>query len=381
MPIVTAPAMLLGRDLVAHAWLAHDDGRVVAVGDGPPPAAPDIVLRSGVLAPGLVDIQCNGAFDHDLATTDDAGWDEVMRRLPELGVTAVVPTFVTAPLLELTAALRAAAGRTPATAGARCLGVHVEGPYLSPVRPGAHRVDLLRAPAEDEIERLVDAGRGVLRYVTLAPELPGALDAVRQLTAAGIRVAVGHSDATDAQVLAAVEAGATLVTHLYNAQRPLTHRDPGVVGAALSEPRLTVGLIADLEHVLPTALRVAFAAAGDRIALVSDASPTLGVPPGRYRFAGDTVLVDAVGAPPRREDGTLAGSALRLDHAVRNTIACGIDPVTALLAATRTPADAIGATDVGRLEPDSHADLVWFDDDWTLRATWVGGHLVHGSTP
>ncbi|HSK22999.1 MAG TPA: N-acetylglucosamine-6-phosphate deacetylase [Egicoccus sp.] len=381
MPIVTAPAMLLGRDLVADAWLVYDDGRVVAVGDGPPPAAPDVVLRSGVLAPGLVDIQCNGAFDHDLASTDDEGWDEVMRRLPELGVTAVVPTFVTAPLLELTAALRAAAGRTPVARGARCLGVHVEGPYLSPARPGAHRVDLLREPDEDEIERLIDAGRGVLRYVTLAPELPGALDAVRQFTAAGIRVAVGHSDATDAQVLAAVDAGATLVTHLYNAQRPLAHRDAGVVGAALSEPRLTVGLIADLEHVLPTALRVAFAAAGDRIALVSDASPTLGVAPGRYRFAGDTVVVDAVGAPPRREDGTLAGSALRLDHAVRNVIACGIEPATALLAATRTPADAVGASDVGRLEPGSHADLVWFDDDWTLRATWVGGHLVNGSTP
>lgn len=380
MQVLAAPSVLLGEQLVA-GWIAVEQGVIAAVGAGTPPRPVDVRLPSGVLAPGLVDLQLNGAFGHDLATADADAWIEVLRRLPELGITAVVPTFVTAPLDQLAASLRVAASVVPPEGGARPQGVHLEGPYLSPARAGAHRRDLLRTPTPEDVDGLLGAGAGVLRYVTLAPELPGALAATARFVAAGVRVAIGHSDATDAEVVAAADAGASLVTHLYNAQRPLSHRDPGVVGAALSDDRFTVGLIADLEHVAPTAVRVAFAAAGSRIALVSDAIRTLGVDAGRYEFAGGTVVVAAAGEPPRREDGTLAGSSLRLDHAVRNTIRCGIDPVRALLAATRTPADAIGASDVGRLLPGAHADLVWFDDDWSLQATWVGGRLVAGGTP
>ena len=381
MQVLTAPALLQDHRLVS-GWLAvNDDGRIADVGAGRPHMPASVRLPSGTLAPGLVDLQLNGAFGHDLAVSGAHEWDEVLRRLPELGVTAVVPTFVTAALQELEASLQAAAAIVRPAGAARPLGVHLEGPYLSPVRPGAHRLDLLREPNPAEIDRIVEAGADVLRYVTLAPELPGALDAISRLRAAGVRVAIGHSDATDAQVVAAGDAGASLITHLYNAQRPLSHRDPGVVGAALTDARFTVGLIADLEHVAPTALRLAFAAAGSRMALVSDAIRTLGLAAGCYEFAGDTVVVDAMGAPPRREDGTLAGSALHLAHAVSNTISCGIDPVVALLAATRNPADAIGATDVGRIEPGAHADLVWFDEDWTLRATWIGGRLVAGNPP
>jgi N-acetylglucosamine-6-phosphate deacetylase len=178
-------------------------------------------------------------------------------------------------------------------------------------------------------------------------------------------------------VLAAADAGATIVTHLYNGQRPLHHRDPGVVGAALSDPRFTLGLIVDLVHVAPTAVRVAFAAAAGRVALVTDATAALGMPPGRYELGGEEVTIEE-GRPPVRDDGTLAGASLRLDAAVANTVACGIDLEVALDAATRAPADALGRADLGRIAPDARADLVWLDDDLRARATWVGGRLVAG---
>jgi N-acetylglucosamine-6-phosphate deacetylase len=376
--VVTAPRVLLGGQLVEDGWVAHVDGRIQAVGVGVPPRASTVTLPSGVLAPGLVDLQLNGAFGHDLATAGTAGWSEVLARMPEVGVTGVVPTFVTAPFDTLLRNLREPPVGLGGDRSARCLGLHLEGPYLSPRRAGAHRVDLLREPTVNEVDALLAAGGDRLRYVTLAPELPGALAAIERFVAAGVHVAVGHSDATDDQVVAAADAGASLVTHLYNAQRPFTHRDPGVVGAALTEPRLTVGLIADLEHVAATALRVAYAAAGDRIVLVSDATLALGVDPGRYEFAGGPVEVASTGAPPRRDDGTLAGSALGLDQAVRNVIGCGVDPAAALVAASTRPADAIGTSQVGRLSTGAHADLVWFGDDFDLRATWVGGQLAAG---
>ncbi len=383
MAIISAPQVLLGNELVPGAWVEFDQGRVVATGTGPHPAAATTVTRlsEGVLAPGLVDAQLNGAFGTDLVDADDAAWDDVLRRLPGTGVTAVVPTLITAPIPRLVEALRTARSRLddePAAAArdrARVLGVHVEGPFLAPDRRGAHDLAHLRDPDGAAIDALLAAGGDALTYLTLAPEREGALDAIARLVAGGVRVAVGHSDATDAQVRAAADAGATLVTHLFNAQRGLGHRDPGVVGAALTDPRLTAGLIVDLHHVAPTAVQVAFAAAAGRIMLVTDAIAALGMPPGTYDLGGAPTTIRA-GAPPVREDGTLAGSALRLDEAVGNTVRCGVDPATALLAATRVPADALGRSDLGRLAPGLPADLVWLDDHWRTRACWIGGRPV-----
>ncbi len=406
-----APRTLLDDRLVSDAWVALAGGRVVEVGVGRPPAAPTRHLDEGVLAPGLVDAQVNGAFGIDLVDADDAAWDQVRAELARTGVTAFVPTFITAPVPVLTAALQRARGRAgvpdrgaelggaspvggvagraaaagragtrpqaPAP-GARVLGIHVEGPFLAAARRGAHNPLHLADPSPEVVATLLDAGGDALLYVTLAPERDGSLDAIRQLVDAGVRVAIGHSDADDAQAIAAVDAGASLVTHLYNAQRPLGHRDPGVVGVALSDPRLTCGLIVDLEHVAPTAVRLAFAAAAGRIMLVSDAIAALGMPPGTYALGGQPTEV-RIGAAPVRSDGTLAGSALRLDAAVANTIACGIDPAIALTAATRVPADALGAPDLGRLAAGAAADLVWLDEDWSTRASWVAGGVVAGA--
>lgn len=379
--VISAPHVLLGDLLVADGWVHVRDGQVVGAGTGRPPAATTVTLPSGTLAPGLVDGQLNGAFGHDLVAADGAGWREVRTRLPATGVTAFVPTFITAPVDELAAALqRTVALRADARrhGGARGLGVHLEGPFLAAGRHGAHQVEYLTDPTDEAIDRLLAAADGGLAYVTLAPERPGAMAAIARFTAAGVRVAVGHSDATDAQVTAAADAGATLVTHLYNAQRGLGHRDPGVVGAALTDPRLTVGLIVDLHHVAPTAIRVAFAAAGGRVMLVTDAVAAMGMPAGTYHL-GAVELVVEDGRPPLRADGTIAGSSLRLDRAVANAIACGVAPATALLAASQVPADALGHPELGRIAPGAAADLVWLDDDWRAAATWIGGALVHGA--
>jgi N-acetylglucosamine-6-phosphate deacetylase len=367
-------------DGLGPGWLVVAGGRIVDAAAGPPPAAPDLELADGVLAPGLIDLQVNGAVGHDLGSADTDGWAEVAAWLLTTGVTAFAPTVITAPLEAIAAALdrhRQARGQLDGAGGARSLGVHVEGPFLAAARRGAHREELLVDPTPERVEQLLEAGQGEITYVTLAPERAGALEAIAAFVDAGIRVAVGHSDASDDQVLAAADAGATIVTHLYNGQRPLHHRDPGVVGAALSDPRFTLGLIVDLVHVAPTAVRVAFAAAAGRVALVTDATAALGMPPGRYELGGEEVTIEE-GRPPVRDDGTLAGASLRLDAAVANTVACGIDLEVALDAATRAPADALGRADLGRIAPDARADLVWLDDDLRARATWVGGRLVAG---
>ena len=379
MEVIVAPRLLLAGELKGPGWVQVEDELVVASGWGGPPQAATVELPRGVLAPGLIDLQLNGAFGHDLATTDLAGWREIVRRLPGTGVTAFVPTFITAPLDELTGSLRRyheLRADLDAEAGARTLGVHCEGPFLASGRHGAHRQDQLCDPTMERVEALLAAAEGQLAYLTLAPELPGAMEAIDRLVRAGARVAVGHSDATDEQVIAAVDGGASMVTHLFNAQRPLHHRDPGVVGAALADPRVTVGLIVDLHHVAPTAVRVAFAAAGERIALVTDAIAAMGMPPGVHELGGAPTTVRP-GAPPVRDDGTLAGSVLRLDDAVAHAVGSGIDPAVALTSATQVPAQALGRTDLGRLTPGAKADLVWLDDDWRAAATWVDGRLVH----
>ena len=380
MDTLTAPRLLLGDELVADGWVQIADGVVVASGSGAPPSTVTLALPTGTLAPGLIDVQLNGAFGHDLVSADAQGWAEVQARLPSTGVTAFVPTFITAAIDELAAALlrtRPVRAGLRDAAGARDLGVHLEGPFLATGRRGAHRAEHLVDPTASSIDALLQAAAGELLYVTLAPERPGAMAAIAQLRAAGVRVAVGHSDATDAEVRAAADAGATLVTHLYNAQRGLGHRDPGVVGAALTDPRLTAGIIVDLHHVASTAVQVAFSAAAGRLMLVTDAVAAMGMPPGSYDLGGVELIV-ADGQPPRRADGTIAGSALRLDVAIANTIACGVDPATALVAATRVPADALGHPELGRLSPGATADLVWLDDRWRAAATWVDGRLVHG---
>jgi N-acetylglucosamine-6-phosphate deacetylase len=385
--------------VLAPGYVICADGRVTEVGAGQPPGRPDLELADGILLPGFVDLQVNGYFGIELEAADADGWATVAQRLPETGTTAFLPTFITSPPDELLAALRRAAefapgmacgsggptglgtsGGTSGPARARVLGVHLEGPFIAWNRRGAHNPAWILDPDPALIDALLSAGSGLVRVVTLAPELDGALAAIRQLAQAGVVVSVGHSDATGQQVSAAATCGARMVTHLFNAQRPMHHREPGVVGQALSDIRLTSGLIADLRHVSGQVAAIAFAAAPGRICLVTDAAACAGMPPGRYVLGGQPIeLPPGDAEPPVRTDGTLAGSALRMDSAVANMAAAGVGLVESVAAATRIPADLIGRADLGRVAAGAAADFAWLGDDLRTKATWIAGRQVYGS--
>ena len=388
--LIAAARVLTGEDspglVPAPGFVDLTGGLISGVGSGPPPARPDVELADGYLLPGLVDLQVNGYYGIEFQIAEAGPWAAVAGRLPETGTTAFMPTLITAPVGSLAGALRAAAAFVPVLppGGARVLGVHLEGPFISPARPGAHNQAWITDPGPAAVGQLIEAGRGLLRMVTLAPERPGALAAIGRLVAAGILVSVGHSDATADQVAAAAGRGARMVTHLFNAQRPLRHREPGVVGQALCDERLTSGLIADLEHVAAPVCGLAFRAAPGRIALVTDAAAAAGMPPGEYLLGGERItLPEGDSAPPVRADGTLAGSALRLDKAVANAVRCGLALPAAVAAASRIPADLIGLPDLGRLAPGAAADLVWLSPELRTRATWIDGRLVYtdGAAP
>lgn len=382
MKLLCAPRLLVGDRIIGPGSVAVDGGRVVEIGSAPPAAgggAEHIRLPDGLLTAGMVDLQVNGGFGIDLAIAGPSGWGQLARRLPRHGVTAFQPTFVTAPIAELQAAVGRAAAARPALRPpehARILGVHLEGPFLSPERPGVHDPALMLLPTAKALDTLLANGGQAVTMVTLAPERRGGIEAVRRLRAAGVVVSVGHSDATAAQVSAAADAGATMVTHIFNAQRGLGHREPGVAGQALDDSRLHIGLIPDLLHVCAPVCRLVMAVAGDRVALVSDATAAAGMPPGRYSLGGRRVEVTGDG-PPRDADGTIAGSALCLDRGVRNLVGAGCDPAAVLTAATRVPADVLGRRDLGRLAVGTHADLVWWGEDLRVRRTWIGGELCY----
>jgi N-acetylglucosamine-6-phosphate deacetylase len=381
--LISAPRVVpatAGSGVLEPGYVAVTDGEISAVGAGLPPGPADVELTEGVLLPGFVDLQVNGYFGVEMATADADGWALVAGRLPETGTTAFLPTYITAPLADLVAELRCAMSLVPALprGAARVLGVHLEGPFIAPARRGAHNARWIIPPSPEAVGELLSAGPGLLRLVTLAPEAEGALAAIEQLVGAGVMVSVGHSDATGQQVAAAATAGARMVTHLFNAQRPLDHREPGVTGQALADHRLTSGLIADFHHVSPEACVIAFAAAPGRIGLVTDAAASAGMPAGRYRLGGEPIVLPSEeGAPPRRPDGTLAGSALRMDRAVANMVSAGVDLPTVVAAATRVPADLIGRPGLGRLAPGAAADLAWLGSDLRTRGTWIDGERVY----
>lgn len=381
--IIAAPRIVpaAGRSqILAPGYVVIRAGLIAELGQGPAPQSPDIELPDGVLVPGFVDLQVNGYFGEELMVAGPQGWATVTRRLPETGTTAFLPTFVTAPISELTAALRSArviAAGLP-DGGARVLGVHVEGPFISPDRRGAHNREWIIPASPEAVNDLISAGAGLLRLITMAPERDGVLAAVERFTQAGVLVSVGHSDATAAQVADAASAGARMVTHLFDAQRPLHHREPGVVGQALTDQRLKSGLIADLHHVCAQACAIAFTAAPGRICIVTDAATCAGMPPGSYLLGGEAIeLPPGDGVPPVRADGTLAGSALRMDVGVANMVAAGIALPEAVAAASRIPADLVGRQDIGRIAVGAAADLAWLGDDLRTKATWIGGERVH----
>lgn len=326
------------------------------------------------LVAGFVDLQVNGGFGHDFTADPGSLW-EVASRLPAHGVTAFLPTIITAPLEIYEAALAVTrAGPPPGWRGAIPLGWHFEGPFLAPERKGAHEAEHLRAPDQAAVAGWSRAA-GV-RLVTLAPELPGALDLVRSLRARGVVVSAGHSGATEEEARAGFEAGIEMVTHLYNAMSGLHHREPGLVGAALDRRAVHVGVIPDGLHVAPAALRLAARLKPGGLVAVTDAMAALGCADGTYDLAGQSVHVRDGEA--RLAGGTLAGSVLRMDQAVRNLrTLVGLSPAEAVRAATGTPARLIGEPERGELRPGGRADCVLLGPSGHAVVTMVGGEVLH----
>jgi len=383
--IISAPRLLVEGALIGPGAVVIDEGRIVDVVEGRPPAAiGHLALDNGILSPGLIDLQINGCLGVDFARATDAEWEMVARALPSFGVTAFQPTYITNPIPALVASLLRFAAvhpRLEQAGGAHALGVHLEGPFLSNRRRGVHDAQFMVDPDAANLDALLadPLATAQITMLTIAPELPGALDAVRRLVAAGILVSVGHSDAAGAQVHDAVVAGARMVTHIFNAQRGFDHHEPGVSGQALYEQAMTIGLIADFEHVSPEACAITLNAAAGRVAIVTDAVAPAGMPPGTYELGGQQIAVSSGVPLARNLDGTVAGAATFLDQSVRNLVGFGRDVAEVLCAATTVPAAAIGRPDLGRLAPQARADLVWWTDDLYPARTWINGAQVHST--
>jgi N-acetylglucosamine-6-phosphate deacetylase len=346
---------------------------------GPTTGLPVLDASGLVVAPGLIDLQCNGAGGFDLTAEPERMW-EMAALLPQWGVTAWLPTVVTSPDPVRARAIAAFQDGPPHDGVvATPLGLHFEGPYLAPERRGAHAPAHLRPPDRDAVAHWSrDAG---VALVTLAPELPGALDVLRDLVDRGVVVSLGHSSATAAEATAAVDAGARWVTHLFNAMGPLHHRDPGLVGVALTDERLAVGAIVDGLHVHPMVVAVAARSLGSRLTLVTDAVNALGMPPGRWALGDVEALADGEGV--RLEDGTLAGSLLSLDRAVANLVAfAGTSFDDALDAASGAPARLLGLeAERGVIAPGAVGDLVLLLDAPSPAPTTTGEMLVVDDGP
>ena len=350
------------------------DGRIVALDDAADAAADgaEVLDATGLTAvPGFIELQVNGVAGDDF-TSDPATMWAVGEELARFGVTSFLPTVITAPPGVADGALRAFADGGVAR-GAVPLGVHLEGPFLSPARAGAHDPTHLRHPDLGVIDAWI--ATGAARIVTLAPELPGADAAIAQLSAAGVVVAIGHTDADAPTTSAAIAAGARVATHLFNAMPPMLHRAPGAAGALLADDRVTLGIILDGQHLDPIVAGLIARAAPGRVALVSDAIAGLGLPEGRHRL-GDAEVVVADGAA-RRLDGTLAGSVVGLDAGVRALAQLTGSVRTAIEAVTATPARLLRLDDGrGRIAVGGRADLVLLDGDLRVRRTLVAGETA-----
>ena len=322
--------------------------------------------RGRIAVPGFVDLQVNGFGGVDFLAASTEDYERAGQALLLTGVTAYQPTFITAAESTIVDALRAMP-----TNGARprVVGAHLEGPFLSAERLGTHPLEHRRDPDLELLERLLDAGQ--VTEMTVAPELPGAGAVIRRLLERGVVVSAGHTNATAEEAHAAFDLGLSTVSHLFNAMRPFRSRDPGIVGVALTRPDVFVQLIVDGHHLADETVRLVWAAAGGRVALVTDATAGASIGGGTYQL-GD-VEIEVAGGVPTREDGVLAGTVLTMIDAVRNLHALGIPFEQAIAAATSVPARIVGRPDLGVLEQGAPADVVVLDDRLEITNVFCGG--------
>jgi len=338
-----------------------------------------IHLPDAMVAPGFIDLHVHGAAGHDLMDGSLRTLQKVARTLARYGTTSFLATTISASDSELETAVRGlAAHRHAVTDGARPIGIHLEGPFLNPLRRGTHCAGHLRKADQQSFLRFVALSENTIRRLTIAPEMDPGCELIRAASELGISVSIGHSDATEKQARAAVDAGATQATHTFNAMRPFHQREPGILGVALTDDRVYAEVIADGIHVQPGTIDLLLRVKGvDRIPLVTDGSSGVGMPDGTYPFAGKTVTVKD--GECRDSEGHLAGSTLTLDRAVRNLIEWLDVPLhEALIMASATPARSMRMSHgLGIVRPGADADLIFLDRNLQVLQTMVAGRIVY----
>ncbi len=377
-------AVLTGRHEHRPGWVVVSGPQIDTVGTGPlPPGTPVVDVGDRVIAPGFLDVHVHGGggaqINGDSPQQVSRSAAAVARFHVRHGTTGLLATTVSDTPQRLVNAVKGIADATRAdpAGSARILGAHLEGPWLAAGRAGAQNPAALREPSTAELQALLAASSGTVRMLTIAPELPGAMSVIRAAADAGVIVSVGHTGAAAQTAAAAFDAGARHVTHLFNAMLGLHHRRPGPVGAALTDARVSVEVIADGVHLHPSVLAVVCAAAGNRVVAVTDAMAAAGLGPGRYELGGLEVVVDGQRATLADQPQTLAGSLLTMDRAVATLVAAGVSLRAAITAATTTPADLLGEARKGRIEPGADADLVILEPDLTVAATMVAGRAAY----
>jgi N-acetylglucosamine-6-phosphate deacetylase len=378
--LLTADTVLTGRELLRPGWIDVRNSVVRAVGTGPAPSPPDRDLGAVTVVPGFVDTHVHGGGGANFSAASAADTATAVALHRKHGTTTLVASLVTADKAEL---LRQVTALADDVRSGLLAGIHLEGPWLSAQRCGAHQPSLMRDPDPVEIERVLDAGAGAIRMVTLAPERDGALAAVERIVERGVVAAVGHTEATYVQTRSAIAAGATVATHLFNAMRPINTREPGPVIALLEDSRVTLELITDGVHVAPALYRhVAHSAGADRVSVITDAMAATGMTDGVYHLGPVAVnVVDGVAKVAGTD--TIAGSTATMDRVFRFAVThSGLPNDEALLLAVRqasiNPARALGLPSAG-LVPGAAADLVVLDPDLAVAGVLRQGKWIVGA--
>nr|WP_026360581.1 N-acetylglucosamine-6-phosphate deacetylase [Amycolatopsis nigrescens] len=363
--------------LLENGWLAISGELIENVGTGSPPPGKQVDVQGALVVPGFVDTHCHGGGGGSFSSGEEKELTSAIAAHRRHGTTTLLASLVSDPIGELAGQM---AVLNELVADGELAGIHLEGPFISQARCGAHDPDALREPDAATVDRLLAAGKGSVRMVTLAPELHGGVRAVRQLAESGVIAAIGHTDGVEEQIRPAIDAGATVATHLFNGMRPLHHREPGPIGALLDDERVTVELICDLVHMHPTVVRLAATHAGKgRTVLITDAMSATDAADGSYRLGRLEVDVRD-GVATLADNGSLAGSTLTMDNAFRNLVhSARLDVMDAVHATSAKPAALLGLTGkTGALRAGLAADLVVLDADLCpskvlRRGEWVAG--------